>query len=134
MRQVRNISRTVSLFKKFFGFLYIGCIHPIFGFTLRCAYSCFIHWHMIFLFVGTWGQTRTVIALRVKETYHLSTHPGFVSIGESYGNRTRINGITIRGVNRYTNNSINLVGVQGFEPWTPWSQTRCATRLRHTPN
>ena len=26
-----------------------------------------------------------------------------------------------------------LVGVQGFEPWTPWSQTRCATGLRHTP-
>ncbi len=26
-----------------------------------------------------------------------------------------------------------LVGVQGFEPWTPWSQTRCATRLRYTP-
>ena len=26
-----------------------------------------------------------------------------------------------------------VVGVQGFEPWTPWSQTRCATRLRHTP-
>ena len=26
--------------------------------------------------------------------------------GESYGNRTRINGITIRGVDRYTNNSI----------------------------
>jgi hypothetical protein len=29
--------------------------------------------------------------------------------------------------------SLNLVGVQGFEPWTPWSQTRCATGLRHTP-
>src|SRR5450830_878616 len=29
--------------------------------------------------------------------------------------------------------STNLVGVQGFEPWTPWSQTRCATGLRHTP-
>ncbi len=29
--------------------------------------------------------------------------------------------------------SVLLVGVQGFEPWTPWSQTRCATRLRHTP-
>ena len=28
----------------------------------------------------------------------------------------------------------NVVGVQGFEPWTPWSQTRCATRLRYTPN
>ena len=27
-----------------------------------------------------------------------------------------------------------MVGVQGFEPWTPWSQTRCATRLRYTPN
>jgi hypothetical protein len=27
-----------------------------------------------------------------------------------------------------------MVGVQGFEPWTPWSQTRCATGLRHTPN
>ena len=30
--------------------------------------------------------------------------------------------------------SIKMVGVQGFEPWTPWSQTRCATRLRYTPN
>ena len=29
--------------------------------------------------------------------------------------------------------SIYLVGVQGFEPWTPWSQTRCATGLRYTP-
>ena len=28
---------------------------------------------------------------------------------------------------------MTLVGVQGFEPWTPWSQTRCATGLRHTP-
>ena len=26
-----------------------------------------------------------------------------------------------------------FVGVQGFEPWTPWSQTRCATGLRYTP-
>jgi hypothetical protein len=30
-------------------------------------------------------------------------------------------------------NCLNLVGVQGFEPWTPWSQTRCATGLRYTP-
>ena len=29
--------------------------------------------------------------------------------------------------------SVMLVGVQGFEPWTPWSQTRCATGLRYTP-
>ena len=39
--------------------------------------------------------------------------------GESYGNRTRINGITIRGVNRYTNNSIgasvwNRTTIPGF--------------------
>ena len=27
-----------------------------------------------------------------------------------------------------------MVGVQGFEPWTPCSQSRCATGLRHTPN
>jgi hypothetical protein len=27
-----------------------------------------------------------------------------------------------------------VVGVAGFEPAAPWSQTRCATGLRHTPN
>jgi hypothetical protein len=27
-----------------------------------------------------------------------------------------------------------FVGVPGFEPGTPWSQTRCATGLRYTPN
>ena len=26
-----------------------------------------------------------------------------------------------------------LVGAVGFEPTTLWSQTRCATRLRHAP-
>src|SRR5881398_3417483 len=26
-----------------------------------------------------------------------------------------------------------VVGVQGFEPWTPCSQSRCATGLRYTP-
>jgi hypothetical protein len=26
-----------------------------------------------------------------------------------------------------------LVGVQGFEPWTLCSQSRCATGLRYTP-
>src|SRR5690554_1112859 len=28
---------------------------------------------------------------------------------------------------------MKLVGVGGFELPTPWSQTRCATRLRYTP-
>ena len=27
-----------------------------------------------------------------------------------------------------------LVGARGFEPPTPCSQSRCATRLRHAPN
>ncbi len=29
--------------------------------------------------------------------------------------------------------ALKLVGVEGFEPPTLWSQTRCATRLRYTP-
>jgi hypothetical protein len=29
---------------------------------------------------------------------------------------------------------IRMVGVRGFEPPTPCSQSRCATGLRHTPN
>jgi hypothetical protein len=29
--------------------------------------------------------------------------------------------------------SFNFVGKTGFEPATPWSQTRCATGLRYFP-
>ena len=29
--------------------------------------------------------------------------------------------------------SKSLVGARGFEPPTPWSRTRCATRLRYAP-
>jgi len=29
---------------------------------------------------------------------------------------------------------IRLVGERGFEPPTPWSRTRCSTRLSHSPN
>ena len=29
---------------------------------------------------------------------------------------------------------VSMVGVRGFEPPTPCSQSRCATGLRHTPN
>ena len=28
---------------------------------------------------------------------------------------------------------LHMVGKTGFEPATPWSQTRCATGLRHFP-
>ena len=27
----------------------------------------------------------------------------------------------------------NMVGAAGFEPATPWSQARCATKLRYAP-
>jgi hypothetical protein len=27
-----------------------------------------------------------------------------------------------------------MVGERGFEPPTPWSRTRCSTRLSHSPN
>ena len=30
--------------------------------------------------------------------------------------------------------SILMVGERGFEPPTPWSRTRCSTRLSHSPN
>ena len=30
--------------------------------------------------------------------------------------------------------SLYYVGVAGFEPATPWSQTRYANQLRYTPN
>jgi hypothetical protein len=29
--------------------------------------------------------------------------------------------------------SDKMVGEIGFEPTTPWTQTRCATKLRHSP-
>ena len=29
--------------------------------------------------------------------------------------------------------TLKLVGVKGFEPPAPWSQTKCATKLRQTP-
>ena len=32
------------------------------------------------------------------------------------------------------NNFLKMVGATGFEPATLWSQTRCATRLRHAPS
>ncbi len=28
---------------------------------------------------------------------------------------------------------LSMVGATGFEPATPWSQTKCATKLRHAP-
>lgn len=39
-----------------------------------------------------------------------------------------------RVVTRNTSRSCAcIVGMAGFEPATPWSQTRCATKLRYIP-
>ena len=34
---------------------------------------------------------------------------------------------------RIINNENEVVGAAGFEPATPWSQARCATKLRYAP-
>ena len=34
----------------------------------------------------------------------------------------------------YSKSLIHMVGVKGFEPSTPCTPCKCATRLRHTPN
>ncbi len=39
----------------------------------------------------------------------------------------------IRGLGILANPLKSLVGARGFEPPTPWSRTRCATRLRYAP-
>src|SRR6476469_1517458 len=52
--------------------------------------------------------------------------------GRCNANR-RIGKTNDKGLSRMTAPVLILVGVQGFEPWTPWSQTRCATGLRYTP-
>src|SRR5437588_11728854 len=36
-------------------------------------------------------------------------------------------------INRLRSKLLKLVGARGFEPPTPWSRTRCATRLRYAP-
>ena len=35
---------------------------------------------------------------------------------------------------RLSTRLFNVVGEEGFEPPTLWSQTRCATKLRYSPN
>ncbi len=34
---------------------------------------------------------------------------------------------------RTINNNEKVVGETGFEPATPWTQTKCATKLRYSP-
>jgi hypothetical protein len=66
--------------------------------------ACFAAW----CHCSTGGGSRTLRTLCSLPQYNLSDSTYFV-------------------------HSHNLVGVQGFEPWTLCSQSRCATRLRYTP-
>ena len=63
-------------------------------------------------------------------------------IGDPDGNRTRVTALKGPCLNRLTTGPLKLkilyltskmVGATGFEPATPWSQTRCATKLRYAP-
>src|ERR1700730_6970265 len=40
---------------------------------------------------------------------------------------------SIHGKPKRLDEYLSLVGAEGFEPPTRWSQTRCATRLRYAP-
>ena len=86
MRYIWNCSwTTIQLLEKFFSLLRCIRIDTFLFFTLRCSYSCFIHWHIVSL-NGTWCQTRTDIVLRVKEMHNLSAQPGikfWSGMGES---------------------------------------------------
>ena len=42
-------------------------------------------------------------------------------------------GPLISRCNAGTTSGIEMVGARGFEPPTPWSRTRCSTRLSHAP-
>jgi hypothetical protein len=44
------------------------------------------------------------------------------------------NGLEIRYSIQLSYGGKKMVGVTGFEPATAWSQTKCATGLRYTPN
>ena len=51
------------------------------------------------------------------------------------GHKTCVVGAEFAGTARMKSNRISglMVGERGFEPPTPWSRTRCSTRLSHSP-
>lgn len=61
--------------------------------------------------------------------------------GDPDGNRTRVTALKGPCLNLLTTGPTKtivshlkkMVGAEGFEPPTPWSQTRCATKLRYAP-
>ena len=78
---------------------------------------------------GPIGYEPTALTTELKalNLYHLQRKNG-----DLYGTRTRVTAVKGRCLNRLTKRS-RMVGVTGFEPAAPCSQSTCATKLRHTP-
>ena len=56
------------MFEKFFSFLRCIRIDSFLFFTLRCSYSCFIHWHTKIPGAGTENRTRALTLARSQAT------------------------------------------------------------------
>ena len=75
----------------------------------------------------TWSQTRCATRLRY------TPKTGAIDGDRTRDNRNHNPGLYQLSYNRHKEALNSMVGVEGFEPPTTWSQTRCATRLRYTP-
>ena len=78
---------------------------------------------------GPIGYEPTALTTELKA---LNLYHCYEKNGDLYGTRTRVTAVKGRCLNRLTKRS-QLVGVTGFEPAAPCSQSTCATKLRHTP-
>ena len=57
-----------------------------------------------------------------------------VVYGAGEGNRTLATSLEGWGSTIELHPHKKMVGAAGFEPATPWSQTRCSTKLSYVPN
>ena len=49
------------------------------------------------------------------------------------GTRPKLENALIKESKAVSISNLRMVGERGFEPPTPWSRTRCSTRLSHSP-
>ena len=60
-----------------------------------------------------------------------TTEPHGQGSGAGVGNRTLVT--SLEGLRSTIELHPHVVGAAGFEPATPWSRTKCATKLRYAP-
>ena len=77
-----------------------------------------------------WIRTTEDGNSQVLQTCAIDDYATCPKLGAARGIRS----LTRRGLNPLPFALEGMVGVAGFEPAAPWSQTRCATKLRYTPN